>query len=188
MFPWPTPELTENERRYVSYYKHVDSKTGRVCPGVLKRIYQVELTSQAVPASGYPTAVFTDNVLISRRARVFALTFHGDLSAWLLNIQTGSGERFTVRQCLVSAMTPGSLYDGLANVGEPVNPLEYSMGMGALLIDPNWELIPNEPLVFEGELISTLDPAEDQRFLTIGVHVWEFPGMGFATTEERELT
>jgi hypothetical protein len=38
-----------------------------------------------------------------------------------------------------------------------------------LIIEPNWELVPNEVLIFTGIPI-----VDGQIILEIGVHVWEF--------------
>jgi hypothetical protein len=59
---------------------------------------------------------------------------------------------------------------------------------GALIIDPNWILTPNETLIFNGNWddLSAIDPLPD-IVLNIAVHVWEFPGMGNADKAVREV-
>lgn len=191
MFAWPHLELTDYERRYVRPYRTKDK------PGVLKRIYQANLISIADPGAGFPAVRFSDQVQISRRSRIFGLTFLGDTYAWRLGIRTSSGESFTnpeprtALEPLVSSMAPGTFYNAEAHIGEPpifeqqvfdtvnqhVSAEWRNQRMVAMMIDPNWELLPNETLIFTGTLAQTLDPASDKRFLSIGVHVWEFPGM-----------
>jgi len=177
MFPWPNLELDDYERRFVSVYR-TDAQ-----PGVLKRVYQIRLSSQAnpdaVPPIGAP--VFSDSIQIARRTRVFLLTFQGDVSAWRLGIQTTGGEQYSAPEPqtgllpLVSAMTAGSPYNAGAAVGEPAavgSAIAYPMA-----VEPNWELLKNTTLIFNGALTAPLDPTQDLRFLSIGIHVWEFPGM-----------
>jgi hypothetical protein len=185
MFAWPHLELTDYERRFVRYYK-----TGSY-PGVLKRVYKIIINSLAVPDTEFDTAQLTDEIQIARRSRVFGLMFIGNLSAWRLQIQTASGEGFTATEPgssvspLVTAMVPGTVYDADAAVGEPPGATRQSQTQyGALIIEPNWELAPNTTLRFTGTLAAALDPTTDIRFLSIGVHVWEFPGMD--RSHERE--
>lgn len=196
MWTWPKVELTDYERQYVRYYKCTEVITDasgkrrkHAFPGVLKRIYSVELTTAPQPEAGLPAPRLVDSVQISRRARVFGLTFSGDTSSFFLSIRTASGETFTAGDVLVSAMVPGSLYNSLAAIGEPPQPidpddqLQSGFQLGPLLIEPNWELLPNETLDFSARLTKPLAELEDvpRRFLSIGVHVWEFPGMSYSS-------
>ena len=192
MFTWPTPEITEYERKFVRLYREpkLDAQgkpiPGQFWPGIIKRSYEAELWNNPNPAiprmANAPQ--FIDKVQISRRARVFALTFAGDVYSWFLLIRTASGERYTNEPCLVSSMTAGTNYDAQAFIGEPSAPLAPGLAFEsassyALLIDPNWQLVPNETLYFEGSLAPALTGGEviPDRTLSIGVHVWEFPGM-----------
>jgi hypothetical protein len=200
MFSWPLPELTEYEKKFVRLYRtpKLDAQgrpTGEYWPGILRRSYQIQLYSQNVPEVDRLNQgpVFTDQLIISRFARVFALTFQGDPYSWLLDIRTASGERYTNDFCLVSAMCGGTNYNANgALIGEPLSE-QGSAAQGSaasslgVLIDPNWQLVPNENLIFEGRLAATLDPAVDRRVLSVGVHVWEFPNMMYSTKTEREL-
>lgn len=187
MFAWPRPELTDYEREHVRIYRTKNK------PGILKRVYTVELRSIADADAGFPVAVFTGRVQISRRSRVFGLSFVGDTYSWRLGILTSAGTTFTNQEPttglspLVQAMAPGSFYNAGAFIGEPpvtafedVNNVQMRFRSQRTLlkaIDPNWLLMPNETLNFEGALTAPLDPATDARLLSIGVHVWEFPGM-----------
>lgn len=107
--------------------------------------------------------------------------------------------------CLVSSMIPG----WQANVDSwrgPINPNEQQsqslpqLQRGPLVIEPNIVLYPNVTLQFEATLADAwqlvLDNPEDWegtdaltlanlQTLTIGVHVWEFPGMGDREVEEK---
>lgn len=185
MFYWPHLELTEYERRFVRIYK-----TDKY-PGVLRRMYEANLntqeTDQLNPSPQQPKLQAA--VQITRRARVFGLTFSGDLARWRLDIETASGERFTPKldqsdgAPVVSSMVPGSVYNALAHVGPPPFTTDSDFGQWAqvstspLLIEPNWELLPNETLLFRGEPIEDEGAVPDDLHLSIGVHVWEFPGM-----------
>ncbi len=178
MWAWPELELTDYERKFVSYYKHFDNKTKTMKPGVLKRVYQCVLNDTAVTTSADFATVHTSGQLqIARRSRIHKLMFMGDLSAWKINIHTATGEQYTNGMTMVSAMVPGALYNAAANIGNPVVTASglgnYPFAIGGVAIDPNWELLPNQTLVFDGELIS----GQSTRFLKIGIHVWEFPGM-----------
>ena len=185
MFYWPHLELTEYERRFVRIYK-----TDKY-PGVLRRMYEVTLNTQETdplnPSPQQPKLQAA--VQITRRARVFGLTFSGDLSRWRLDIETASGERFTPKldqsdgAPIVSSMVPGTVANALAHVGAPPPATDNDTGMWSqvqtspLLIEPNWELLPNETLLFRGEPIAAGEQVPNDLHLCIGVHVWEFPGM-----------
>lgn len=196
MFYWPHCELTEYEKRFVRLYKTAQY------PGVLRRAYRSILNSHAdpnVPDLERPRT--SGRVQISRRSRVFALSFAGDCSCWRLSIETASGERFTgvnpgapqtpsafpnastSQAPIVAAMCPGSFYSPLSALGPPPSVLDYGIpdvldrlsGIASevrypLLIEPNWELTPNESLIFSGTPIVTTPIV-----LEIAVHVWEFP-------------
>jgi hypothetical protein len=183
MFTWPSLELTEYERRFVRYYRtSKGGPGGKGYPGVLKRVYRVDLISYAAPNSGFAAPQFQDTVQISRRSRVFGLVMYGDMASWRLRIETSSGEGFTSVEPqssvdpLASAMVPGTYYNADAQIGEPPDAPQNQKESGVLLLEPNWELAPNTTLVFRGTLADGV-PAEASRFLSIGVHVWEFPGM-----------
>ncbi len=144
MYYWPHLELSEYEKRFVAAYQTKDK------PGVLRRTYNVPLNNTAQPTiPGLQNISLQGQVQISRASRVFALTFTGDINAWRLKISTASGTEFTPR-------FPNGVY-----------PMQLPM-----IIEPSWELDPNESLIFEGQPI-----VETALILEISVHVWEFPGM-----------
>jgi hypothetical protein len=189
MFVWPALELTEYEKKYVRTYK--DGKF----PGVLRRAYEVTFNTVADPLTpGLESIKLSGRIQIARRSRVFGLTFAGNLGSWRLQIETASGEQMTPKGIsdgypIVSSMISGSSWNALAAIGaQPavtvggVSSFIGSYQNGPMLIDPNWELSPNETLMFNGEaidnqLVDVGQPAVGQKVLSIGVHVWEFPGM-----------
>lgn len=195
MFYWPHCELTEYEKKFVSLYK-TDKK-----PGVLRRAYRVILNSIAVEnVPLLEVSRLSGRVQISRRSRVFALSFAGDTANWRLTIQTASGERFTgvnpgapqntsafpgadeSDSPIVASMCPGSFFSPVSSLGIP--PVAFSADDGEedatlglvnqfqlpLDIEPNWELVPNEVLIFDGVPIN----GQTLKVLEIMVHVWEF--------------
>ena len=194
MFVWPHLELSEYEKRFVSAYGTPGvkadpvKKTAEVLPkpGVLRRMYKVLLNNTIhASVSGLESIHLNGQVQISRASRVFALTFSGDCHAWRLKISTASGTEFTPRLTggtypMVSTLSPGASWNITAtNMAQPGNltinavpTRQIAWQQMPFLIDPNWELDPNESLLFEGTAMS-----ETALILEIGVHVWEFPGM-----------
>ncbi len=194
MFFWPHLELSDYEKRFVAAYGtpeiKADPKKGiKGSPakaGVLRRIYRVILNNTVHAAvSELQNIHLEGQVQISRASRVFALTFSGDVHAWRLKISTASGTEFTPKLTggtypMVSTLSPGASWNFSAtNIKQPGNLTINAIATRQIawqqlpfIIDPNWELDPNESLLFNGE-------AQDASalILEIGVHVWEFPGM-----------
>ena len=190
MFSWPEVDLTEYERKFVRTYK-----TGKY-PGVLKRVYQAELYTAVSQDPLFTIPRFSDQIQISRRSRVFGLTFVGDIDAWELEITNASGTLYTLHDVInnappvVSSMVPGTFYNRRANIGAPpaTGNQQSQMTSFPLLIEPNWTLLPNETLIFNGALTGTADGETDEAFfLGVGIHVWEFPKMGTSDAELREV-
>lgn len=186
MFEWPHLELSEYEKKFVGLYPS-ENKPGEVGkPGVLRRLYKVLLNNtQHAGVSGLEDIHLNGQVQISRSSRVFALTFSGDTHAWRLKISTASGTEFTPRfpagtYPMVSTLSPGTSWnisatdmagpDNLTINAIPTRQIAWSQA--PMLIEPNWELDPNEALMFEGEAQSV-----SALILEIGIHIWEFPGM-----------
>jgi hypothetical protein len=213
MFAWPTPELTEYEKKYVRLYREpmLDANGGQVTrngepqfwPGVLRRMYKVSLNNVAIPdVNPYTDGPhFSQQYLATRRTRVFGLTFFGDVASWYLNIKSLSGETYTKDPCLVSSMQAGTPFDADAAIGEPLGLIVTGGGFivrptaeYGIMIDPNWILDQNDGLIFEGTLAPGchIGPYSDEtgespyRILVIGIHVWEFPNMGRASNEQVE--
>lgn len=203
MFYWPHLELTEYEKRFVSEFREIlpvlgpdkkpviDPATGKprtwVKPGVLGRRYKTQLNNVIVPnVPGLGQVRLDGSIQIARRARVFGLSFAGDVHAWKLNIYTASGEQFTPRLAngtfpTVSSMVPGTSWNilstdmaGPSGIPMPDDSTTYQIANISLpmLIEPNWELVPNETLFFQGIPLS-----EAAIILEVVAHVWEFPGM-----------
>ena len=196
MFYWPHLDLTEYEKQFVAAYKVPPTEENPGKPGVMRRTYKCLLNNVInTNVPGFEQVHLVDSVQISRRSRVFALTFSGDVSRWRLNIQNASGEQFTPKapgvsgavDPRVSAMVPGTswnsgagamilpLYSKLLTTPDdpPVITMTQANGMSLpMLIEPNWQFVPNEALLFTGTAL-----VETAIVLEIGVHVWEFPGM-----------
>ena len=191
MFTWPALELTDYEKQFVRMYK--DEKFS----GVLRRTYEVFMNSKADPQTpGLSAIKLRGQIQIARRSRIFGLTFGGNLGSWRLQIELASGEQLTPRSLgsdgfpIVSSMIAGSSWNALAAIGDQSvvtqdgrTMFNGSMQRGPLVIDPNWELSPNETLIFNGTPIDnqtvTADPMTPpaQKLLCIQCHVWEFPNM-----------
>lgn len=207
MFFWPNLELTDYEKRFCGIYEskvqqigpdgkplfEKDGKTPKmwVRPGVKRRTYKVLLNNQANAAvPGLEAVHLTGSVKISRRARVYGLTFAGDTNYWQLQIQTATGEQMTPLlpggvYPVVSSMVPGTSWDQQASadmagpsvVTFDVGVLASQLAMNTLplIIEPNWELLPNETLMFTGVPIPAA--LASAIILEVAVHIWEFPGM-----------
>lgn len=208
---WPALELSDYERKFVRPYKTKDK------PGVLNRVYKVVLNDPAQPSKNLPVQKLSGQIQISRRSRVYGLTFSGNIDRWRLQITNASGTLFTLptprtqRPPLVTTIISSSSYnaDSLGGLTSPITGSVKTPGIGPniaqtgftnqqpfpLLIDPNWLLAPNETLIFNGipvpvNVITSDDPPVilvPPLILTIAVHVWEFPGMGTASAAVREV-
>jgi len=199
MFEWPKLELTDHERQYVRPYK-----TAKY-PGVLRRTYERTISNNPdIPQSTglMPSA----NIQISRRARVFGLTFSGGVSNTRLQITNASGTLYTVNDTrtqlppYVSALVGGSPYMRGSYIGGKFDPIDQGTNLellesmillsgeyGALLIEPNWVLMPNETLIFNGDWSDISVEDNITVVLNIAIHVWEFPVMGNAEKAVREV-
>jgi len=209
MFVWPNLELTEYERKFVRIYKTKDR------PGVLRRTYKVVLNDPAQVNSNLPIVQTTGQIQIARRSRVFGMSFSGNTDSWRLNISNASGTLYTVKtprtglDPIVSSMTPGTLNNAAA-LGGLAPPLTAapSDGIGPnlensqvltnnkqpcpFIIEPNWLLLPNETLIFNGTPLHVNYRPVSTTFtpnlvLNIVIHVWEFPVMGTAPAGQREV-
>jgi hypothetical protein len=190
LFSWPEVDLTDYERKFVRTYKTENY------PGVLKRVYQAQLYTAISQEPLFTQPRFSDQLQISRRSRIFGLLFTGDIDAWELQITNASGTLYTLGDVInaappvVSSMVPGTFYNRRANIGAPPNPNDTQIQMVSypLLIEPNWVLLPNETLIFNGALTGSAAGDEQNTYmLSIGIHVWEFPKMGTSDAEIREV-
>lgn len=176
MMVWPKLHLTEYERQFVDIY--ADPDTGK--PGVLRRAYRLTLTNIAQPESGLADASVTQNLQISRRARVFAMMFTGNLDAWRLSVRNANGTHYinpaprSQQFPVVSSLVSGSSLNAAANGGVFSSPIFFgsrhtqTLGVGGDIgyereamfqsqvqsapwcIEPNWVCQPNETLIFQG--------------------------------------
>ena len=170
---FPELDLTEYEKTKVSYYATKDK------PGVLNRIYKRSLYSQARPTQNIPTVRTVEQLQISRRSRIYGLTFTGNLDRWRLNLRNASGTAYnlktprTNRDPIVASMIGGSSYGSGAALGGLTPPLNFtppiqSNSIGPtfnfegfnylaktfqafpFIVEPNWVLLPNETFIIEG--------------------------------------
>ncbi len=209
MFTWPKLVLTDYERLWVRPYKTAvqTAKGKKILPGVLRRTYERTISNDAEIAGREGLAPGAQ-LQISRRARVFGISFTGSVSATRLQITNASGTLYTVRDArtakdpYVSALTGGTPYmagtiANPANIGPKRNPnggLAADVGVILtgeqslpLLLDPNWVLTPNETLIFNGDWSDAEEIQGGTYVLNICVHVWEFPEMGNADKAIREV-
>lgn len=114
MWFWPNCVLTDYERKFVSLYK--DGKK----PGVLRRVYRLQLATPAQPDQNIPSIVTTDKIQIARRSRVFAICFGGNLDSWRLTVKNTNGTVYTNptprtnKPPIVSSLIAGSMYSAAA--------------------------------------------------------------------------
>lgn len=196
---WPEVDLTEYERLFVRTYKTLAKINGKdvVLPGVLKRTYTRTLIN--IPdGTFFISPRFEESVKISRRARIFAIVFGGDVSAWSIRLQNSAGTLYTINttpnsdnRTLVASMIAGSNYDIFSQVGvpplnQPIPELNFQEGSQSfpMYIEPNWELQQNDTFIING-LCHYPNEGEDavRSVLSMTLHVWEFPGMEAGTTE-----
>lgn len=195
---WPKLELTDFERKFVRPYKTGDY------PPVLRRTYNRTISNNNNLAAR-PGLQPSQQVQISRRTRVFGITFAGGLSSTRLQITNASGTLYnvpdarTAKYPYVSSIVPGTPYLDNSSVGMLQPPTSQGMNEGTLvqdnivmsgesgilILDPNWVLVPNETLIFNGNWDDL--SAEVDVLLEITIHVWEFPGMGTADLQVREV-
>ena len=199
MFYWPHCELTDFEKKYVGLYANGEK------PGVLRRTYRAILNAETDPeVEGFDSPHTAARFQISRRSRVFALSFAGDTAAWRLNISNASGTQYTPvnvgapqvpsvftdvsgsKAPIVASMCPGAVYSLLSSLQPPPPSIQFGEGelpmlsqfQLPLIIEPNWQLVPNETLIMEGYPIR-----EGQAVLEIAFHAGKFPDMADCSNE-----
>lgn len=205
MFAWPTLELTDYEREYVRIYKtgKYPGVLNRRYKITLNSQAAPEKNLPTITLSGQIQIARRSRVYgltFSGNTDRWRLGISNASGTQFTN-KSPRGQLDPV----VTSMVPGNIHNALSLGGlvPPLTPAATSPGIGPamqtagikfalqgsqpypLLLDPNWVLLPNETLIFAGTPIpiSYLD-GEDvinpNLVLTIGVHVWEFPGMGTA--------
>jgi hypothetical protein len=173
MWYWPSLKLTDYEKQYVQMYKTPNGK-----PGVLRRVYRLQLATQIDQANNIPAVQTIAKIQIGRRSRIFGITFTGSLDGWRLSIKNSNGTLYTNPTPrtnlfpIVSSIIAGSQNNALA-MGSAITPYILTPGpvpqtqsFGAAgefnnltvqtrqnfpwLIEPNWVCQPNETIIFEG--------------------------------------
>lgn len=181
MYFWPSLKLTDYEKQFVDVYTQIDSNGAVIKPGVLRRSYTLTLANQAQRDKGIAAQSHVAQVQISRRARVFAITFSGNTDCFRLSVKNSNGTMYvnpaprSQQYPVVTSLIAGSYYNALATGGKAA-PLAYNHAsnisdaigdnpgfspqfMGGKqsfpwIIEPNWICQPNETLIFQGTDIS----------------------------------
>ncbi len=167
---WPRCVLTDYEKRFMNKYPNPnDNRRGplrRFYPGLLRLDDEQRL----------PTFNFT----ISRRSRVFALSFAGDIAHFRVQLQDATGELFTDGPIYLPHLIPG-YSQALPGIINGVGPQPLVPGLNDIyVINPNIELAPNQTLTlsgFETEPRDFIAETQNDYQVDFVIHVWEFPGM-----------
>lgn len=176
---WMDCKLTKEEQKWCSY------RGENGLPPVKTRRYPYQFTISSIGQS-VSVPHFT-----SRRSRVFAITWTGDVSAFKVSIATSTGEKLTVNPCHIPLLCGHSIFStyrrGLVS-GYPATvlgatPPASSMKAGwVMTLNPNFVLPGNVALQFDYTL-EDVSPTGDlvltnQGSYTVShmVHQWEFPG------------
>lgn len=168
---WPTLELTEWEKQYVSYYREGNEKAG-----VLRRCYPLQMRATNLPDDH---EVLDQRFVPSgRRTRLFALTFSGDIDNWEITIATAAGELLTQDWASVSALLNAPFLTPTLPTRVTNLPTQTFPGGGPLIFDPNVVLERTMTLLLQGRLIVPIDPQTPTRYvLNIACHCWEMPNV-----------
>jgi hypothetical protein len=190
---WPRFRLTKSEAKRWCVYSAPDKKEKQV----LYRVYAGEIQLSTTNKED------TENMQISRRARVFGLTCAGDVHNIEISIFDSAGEQYTMGFIPASLLVLGNVPDfrsinftngALATIsGVPVNTVGFSsqhvFGMDSAaphIFEPNIVLDPNQTLSIKGRAMYGLadvptraDPVLNSRpgtaNLAFNIHCWEFP-------------
>lgn len=171
MWFWPNLKLTKFEKLTNRLYKEDGY------PGVLRRVYTVQLASVAQPENNIPIATNIGRYQVARRTRVWGITFSGNTDQWRIKVSNTNGTLYTIPSQrsqqfpVVSSLVAGSFYNALSTGG--MNPLMYQAETDSVgangdfsssflstmqsfpwLIEPNWVCQPNETIIFEGTSIA----------------------------------
>lgn len=172
---WPVLRLTEYEKRFNA--PHAEGSRRAVLPR--RYGYEAELSS------GNPAATTTHQA--TRRSRIYAITWSGDVPGAKVSIRRADGEQITVGPVhipLLSGHTPHSTRTLLKDVGPyptipPANYVLYAKPSWIYLIDPNITVSGGAQLIVEYTLENPVDPAivgGATFVINHTLHVWEFPG------------
>lgn len=186
---WPRLQLTKREsERWAPYFD-----PAKLQRAVLYRVYNGEINLTNIIKED------TENIQISRRARVFALTASGDVHNTEIQIYDSGGEQYTMGFTPMTNMLLGAIGDprGLGTFNTALAPyysgrrLSWASVFGNLfsiaphVFDPNIVLDPNQTLSFKGRNQKTLavvanagspnDGRAGASHVSFNLHVWEFP-------------
>lgn len=137
MWYWPSLTLTDHERKFVSTYK--DGKK----PGVLRRMYPLQLASQAQPDQNIPAISTVAKIQIARRSRVFAITFGGNLDSWRLTVKNSNGTVYTNptprtnKPPIVSSLIAGNVHSAASQGLDPASAIGGVLGVPTGSADQN---------------------------------------------------
>lgn len=183
---WPRLRLTKKEAtRWAPYFE-----PDKLQRAVIYRIYYGELNLSVSVKED------TENIQISRRSRVAALTASGDVHNTEVQIYDSGGEQYTMGFTPLSNMLMGTNIDprGLATWNSNLN--DYFVGrrlahssvyalpfcLAPHVFEPNIVLDPNQTLSIKGRnMYSLLNPStpqeanEGRSHVSFNLHVWEFP-------------
>jgi hypothetical protein len=129
MWFWPSLTLTDHERKFVSTYK--DGKK----PGVLRRMYPLQLANIAQPDQNIPAVSTVAKIQIARRSRVFAITFGGNLDAWRLTVKNSNGTVYTNptprtnKPPIVSSLIAGNVHSVASYGVDPASTPKGAIGV-----------------------------------------------------------
>jgi hypothetical protein len=185
---WPRLQLTKLESERWAIYSEPD----KLQRPALYRAYAGELSI----SSSKPEDI--ENIQISRRARVFALTASGDVHNTEVQIYDSAGEQYTMGYIPMSNLLPGLNVDprGLATFTQPDPSVPKKLALGQVfgipinlaphVFEPNIVLLPNQTLSFKARAafptgllpnFSESDPSpqkEEKLHVSFALHVWEF--------------
>jgi hypothetical protein len=190
---WPRFRLTKSEAKRWCVYSAPDKKEKQV----LYRVYAGEIALSTTNKED------TENMQISRRARVFGFTCSGDVHNVELSIFDSAGEQYTMGFIPASLLVLGNVPDfrsinftngSLATItGVPTNTIGFSsqhvFGVDSVaphIFEPNIVLDPNQTLSIKGRAMlgladvptkdsPTIDARPGTANLAFNIHVWEFP-------------
>jgi hypothetical protein len=190
---WPRFRLTKSEAKRWCIYSAPDKTQKQV----LYRVYAGEIALSTTNKED------TENMQISRRARVFGFTCSGDVHNIELSIYDSAGEQYTMGFIPASLLVLGNVPDfrsisftngALATIsGVNANQVGFSSqhvfgidSQAPHIFEPNIVLDPNQTLSIKGRSMLQLtdvptraSPTVDSRpgtaNLAFNIHVWEFP-------------
>lgn len=186
---WPRFRLTKAESARWCVYSTPD-KTQKA---VLYRVYAGELQLSTTNKED------TENLQISRRARVLAFTASGDVNNIEIQIYDSAGEQYTMGFIPVSQLLLGATPDfrSVPQISQPqyttsgtlfaelISGLMHGADVVAPhIFEPNIVLDPNQTLSIKGRCMHALHdtvvgelgvPVPQTAVLCFNMHVWEFP-------------